>query len=419
MNNYKVLFSLRVLKSIIDTFVDTFFVLYFLEVSSDNIVPLGIYYIVIVATIYIVIYACRNFARTKHRIWLMRIAMLLDLAYFFLIITLQANVVQYMYLLGLLRGLEEGFYYAIYNIIESDGINNKERTKYVGTYKAVKSAFSIIFPVLLGGLMSAAGFIESSAVVVVIVAARMLLSFAYRDKNIPRAKKANLKKFRTITRADQRFRWLNIMHFFDGLTCSCSAFSQIVTLYVVTVFSNGLSLGIFTAIFAAVAGAVGLVFAKFMKQKYYGGTIGLSAVATIVSFLAMVFECNFVTIIIFKLCQVVFSEFTHSVTETGGANLSNSVKIRREYKSEFWVTNERYLVAGRIISNLLFISMACTESWTPIMVAFAILLGAFALAAIKFQSTVFRVRKSSTKTHRLLPAWRFIEEDDLAENDKE
>ena len=104
MNNYKVLFSLRVLKSIIDTFIDTFFVLYFLDVSSDNIVPLGVYYIIMVSVVYLTIYACRNFARTRHRVRLLRIAMVLDLVYFFLIITLQAQVVQYMYLLGLLRG---------------------------------------------------------------------------------------------------------------------------------------------------------------------------------------------------------------------------------------------------------------------------------------------------------------------------
>lgn len=411
MNNYKVLFSLRVLKSIIDTFIDTFFVLYFLDVSSDNIVPLGVYYIIMVSVVYLTIYACRNFARTKHRVRLLRIAMVLDLVYFFLIITLQAQVVQYMYLLGLLRGLEEGFYYAVYNIMESDGIQNKERAKYIGSYKAAKAACSMIFPVVLGGLMYATGFIESSVVVIIIVAVRMLFSFAYKDKNIPRTKKTNLKKFRELTRRDQRFRWLNIMHFFDGLTCSSSAFSQIITLYVVTVFSDGFSLGIFTAIFAAVSGVIGIVFAKFMKQKQYSGAIGLPAIAMIASFLAMVFECNVVTIVIFKFCRVIFLDFTHSITETGGANLSNDVKIRREYKSEFWVTNEQYLVAGRVISNLLFISMAFMESWTPIMIVFAVLLGIFALTAIKFQSTVFRSQKRLSKMRRLAPAFRFAEKD--------
>lgn len=412
MKNYKILFYLRILKSVIDTFVDTFFVLYFLDVSSDNIVPLGIYYIIIVATVYFTIYACRNLSRSKHRIWLIRIAMLLDLAYFFLIITLQTQVVQYMYLLGLLRGLEEGFYYALYNIMESDGIKNQERAKFIGNYKTAKAACSMVFPIILGGLMQVAGFVESSIVVIVIVAIRMLLSFRYKDKNLPRTKKANLKKFREITRRDQRFHRLNIMHFFDGLSCSSSAFSQVITLYVVTVFSDGFSLGVFTAVFSAVSGAIGIIFAKFLKQKHYSGAIGFSAFAMIATFLAMVAECNVITIIIFKLCRVVFIDITHSITETGSANLSNDPRIKRDYKSEFWVTNERYLVAGRVLSNILFISMAFMSSWTPVMITFAVLLGAYAFTAIRFQHSVFRRTKARVGNARqLAPAFRTIPKD--------
>ena len=43
--NYKVLFLLRLLKSILTAFVDVFLVLYFINVSNNNILPLGIYHI--------------------------------------------------------------------------------------------------------------------------------------------------------------------------------------------------------------------------------------------------------------------------------------------------------------------------------------------------------------------------------------
>lgn len=44
--NYKILFSLRLLKSILTSFVDVFLVLYFINVSNNNILPLGIYKLV-------------------------------------------------------------------------------------------------------------------------------------------------------------------------------------------------------------------------------------------------------------------------------------------------------------------------------------------------------------------------------------
>ena len=53
MNNYKVMFYLRILKSIVKTFLDSFLVLYFLDVSSNNILPLGIYKLVAIFTCFL------------------------------------------------------------------------------------------------------------------------------------------------------------------------------------------------------------------------------------------------------------------------------------------------------------------------------------------------------------------------------
>lgn len=53
-DNYKILFLLRILKSILNNFVDVFFVLYFLTVSNGNILPLGIYKLVFVFFVWVV-----------------------------------------------------------------------------------------------------------------------------------------------------------------------------------------------------------------------------------------------------------------------------------------------------------------------------------------------------------------------------
>ena len=86
MSNYKVVFILRVLKNIISKFVDSFLVLYFLTVSERNILPLGIYKLVSVITIYAVIFLVRNYTKSKNRANLMRIGIILDFVYFLSII---------------------------------------------------------------------------------------------------------------------------------------------------------------------------------------------------------------------------------------------------------------------------------------------------------------------------------------------
>lgn len=265
--SYRTIFSLRLLKNVIDTFIDTFLVLYFLDVSSGNIIPLGIYQLILVLTVYFTIYACRNLSKTRHRITLLRIGIVLDLFYFLAIILLKNKVAEYAFLIGLLRGLEEGFYYSVYNTIESDGVKNQDRTKFVGHYTALRSALAVIFPVFFGGLIAATGFLESTAVVLVIIAVRILLSFIYRDINLPRTPKANLKRFRAIVKSDRRFKIMYREKFFDGLTSSSSMFSNIITIYVIRIFSNSFSLGILTAVFSIISGLLGISFAKFIPKK--------------------------------------------------------------------------------------------------------------------------------------------------------
>ena len=66
MSSYKVLFILRILKNVLTGFVESFFVLYFLDVSDNNILPLGIYKLIAVTAIYGAIFFVRNLAKSKY-----------------------------------------------------------------------------------------------------------------------------------------------------------------------------------------------------------------------------------------------------------------------------------------------------------------------------------------------------------------
>ena len=184
LNNYKILFLLRVLKSIVTSFVDIFLVLYFLDVSDNNIITLGIYKLVAMITVWLVIFLFRNFTKSNKRANLMRIGIIFDFIYFSAIIFLREKVVDYIYLIGILYGLEEGFYYSVYNMLESDGVQNDKRAKFTGTYTAVKSILSIIFPIIFGSLIYATGFIKALIIVFIIVIIRIILSLLFKDDNI-------------------------------------------------------------------------------------------------------------------------------------------------------------------------------------------------------------------------------------------
>ena len=233
MNNYKVMFYLRILKSIVKTFLDSFLVLYFLDVSSNNILPLGIYKLVAIFTIYAIMFFTKDFCKSKNRIYLTRIGIIINFIYFATIIGLRENVVNHIYLIGFLYGLEEGFYYSMYNNLESSLIENKERARFTGNYTSVNALLSIILPLIFGSLIKRAGFIKVLSIVLIIAVAQIILSFIIKDKNIPKETKADLKGYREIVKNNKKIQAEYNTQFFNGLTYSEGAFSYIVTIYII------------------------------------------------------------------------------------------------------------------------------------------------------------------------------------------
>lgn len=384
MSNYKVLFGLRTLKNILTNFVDSFLVLYFLDISDSNILPLGIYKLVAIIAIYSVIYLTKNFAKSQHRANLMRIGIILDFIYFLTIILLKDKIVDYIYLVGLLYGLEEGFYYSVYNILESDGITNEERAKFAGTYTAVESILSIVFPLIFGSLIYATSFLKSLIVVFIIILLRIALSFMYKDNNIPKSNKINMKKYFELTNKDKRFKKMYKLEFFNGIVYSEAAFSYIVTIYIIKVFSNSFSLGVFTSIFSIITCVIGILFAKFIKKEDYEVAIKISMMFTIIFLFFMILNCNPITIVLFNLFQTISKKFKNLITGNNQANLSNYKEIAKEYKTEYWLANESALVIGRIISGIIFILLSCINL-TIMIIVYALFLILFATNSIKLQ----------------------------------
>lgn len=387
MNNYKVLFGLRILKNILTTFVDSFLVMYFLDISDSNIVPLGIYKIVGVIAIYIVIFLTRNFAKSKHRVDLMRIGIILDFIYFLTIVLLKEKVIDYIYLIGLLYGLEEGFYYSVYNVFETEGVTNEERTNFKGTYTATQSILSIIFPLIFGSLIYTTSFLKTIIIVLIIVGIRIILSFMYKDKNVPKINKTDVKKYLEITKTDEKFKQMYKVEFFNGMMYSDGAFAYIVTIYIIKVFSNSFSLGIFTSIFSIVACVIGILFAKCIKKQHYANMIKISIILTVISLCLMIFKCNAMTIILFNLFKTISKNIMDLINGKNQADICNDLKIKEEYKVEYYLVNETYLIVARIISNCLFILMAYINS-ILIIAVFAIFLIIYARNSIKLEKII-------------------------------
>lgn len=401
MSNYKVLFGLRILKSILTTFVDSFLVLYFLELSDSNILPLGIYKLVAVSVVFFTIFGVRNLAKSKHRVNLLRIGIILDFVYFLTILLLREKVVDYIYLVGALYGLEEGFYFSVYNMFESNGISNEERAKFQGTYTSVKSILDMVFPILMGSYIFLEGFLKAVIVVLAIVAIRIVLSFQFKDNNLPAGEKTNFKEYTKIVNKNKNIRQFYKKTIYDGLTYSEGAFASIVTIYIIKIFSNSVNLGIFTSVFSVVTALLGILFAKVMKPQNYSRNIKITTTFTVLALFAMITNCNMFTVILFNFLQTISRNLTELINGNNEFNLSNIEVLKKEYKVEYFVGAELSLFIGRTISQTLFILMAFMENTTIMMVIFSMFLILYELNSVAFNDEMRQEQVHSFKIKKL------------------
>ena len=390
ISNYKTITLLRVLKSVIDLFIDTFFVMYFLNLSNNNIIPLAVFYLIVYATVYITIFSVKNFCKRKKRVNLLRIGILLNFVYFLIIFLLRENMVHFSWLIAIIYGLEEGFYYSVYNNFESSGIKNGERKKYLGIICVLKSILSIIIPLIFGSVMSVQGFEKCLIIVLVLVAFQIILSFIYKDEIVNEQKRTDFKSFVDLVGKNEKIKTVYKMYMFNGIIYS-GAFRSIIAIYIIRVFTDSFSYGIFTSVFAAITAIVGFYFAKLSKPKNYKKNLVISCILTALGILIIMFKCNFVTIIIFNLLQSYSKTIVELINSNALSDISNMDEIKNKYKVEYFVGMESCLVVGRITSYLLFLLMGIINTNlfnNIILIIFTLLIIVFTMCSINVQRSL-------------------------------
>ena len=176
------LMLMRILKKAINIFTDSFFVLYFMQLTNNNILPLGIYYLFLYSALIVSVLIVKNFLKSKKRIWLLRTGVVLNFIYFLIILLLRENIIKFAWLLGILYGIEEGLYYSVFNVYESE-IKKDKIKEYIGNYNAICSVISVIIPLVFGSIMSYSGFGKCTFIVLLLVIIKIIITIiVYQSK---------------------------------------------------------------------------------------------------------------------------------------------------------------------------------------------------------------------------------------------
>ena len=340
-------FSLiNIIRNIVSIYFDTFFAIYFFNLTNYEILPLAKYYLVVYTFLFLSFWILRYNQTIKHKIYYYRIGISLMALYLTLIMLLKENIVNHLYLVAILKGLSEGFYYYPRNILNSSKITNDERQKYDGVINAINQVSSIIIPLLLGVLLTFYTYVQIGKVIFGLMIVIFILSYFVKDDSKNSSRIKPLAFYREI-RKKKLVRQALTVRFLQGFTITSGVLTAVMMIYKILYFESNLYIGILNGILAFITFIASLIYAHGMNNRLFKKVNILTLVLLSIAIIWLVIHPNDVLFIVYLVVYAIGITFISLYCDKITTNVSNLAFIS-EHRAEYHLVLETALGISRI-----------------------------------------------------------------------
>lgn len=350
------IFIIDILKSTIGVYFDTFFVLYFFQVANYEVLPLAKYYLTLYLFCGIGFFLIRNAMKKNNKIPYFRIGISLQAIYISAIMILKENIINYIYLIGLIKGIADGFYHFPKNIFNTEKITNEERQKYSGTVNSINKLIAVVVPIILGVVLTFISYTNLAKIFFVLFIIMFFVSFNIKDDYYV-DKNSEIKKFFKLIAENKNIRYATIIPFLSGLTYSSGVMATIVTLSKINVFKTNLNLGFVDSLCAFLYLLISILFAAKIKKKNFKTLAVSSGIISCFTLIGFAFIPNTVFLIIYLIIRNSFIVIINLITANIINNLSNSDVIKNNFKSEYFLARDVMYSISRCFGYLILLGV--------------------------------------------------------------
>ena len=296
--NSWLLIAIHTIHSIIDLFISTFLVAYFLNITDNNIVPASLFYMFTYAISMIGFPLIGPLIKTDKKKYIYNLSFVVNALLLLFIIHFKENVINYIWLLGLTSGLEKTFFWFPQNVMVSQLAGENQIIKFNGYKSGLAGLVKIIMPIFFGWLITIDSFINTAVFVLFLAILEFILSnFISAPKN--NDNKFNLKKLVLLAIRKTKIKLSLYVEILRGF--ASDILDILIVLYIVYLFKTNLNLGIFTSIFAICTVLANIFFGKNCKFKQFTPLIWTCSILTFLSIIYFVFDTTKLSFIVYNL----------------------------------------------------------------------------------------------------------------------
>ena len=309
-----------------------------------------------------------------------RASMFFSITQILAVIFIPANYVFFPLIIGFLSALEAQLYWRPKDFLEIKEVSNTKRDKFNTLRQILVEAVKIAMPIILGIVISDAGYERAAIIILIISTVQLLLSILLRPTHQTRIKTRSLREslnFAVSRKSIRRTLWLQTLRGFAMTGCAYGIVAQL-NLYNST--SSDMELGGMQAATSAVTIILLLLYRQFKsKQSAMSDVLvyGLMPATILLPLSAILFPGNFIIAIVLFIYTnaVIVSLYSSAIFSVYHQDELKKSTHDDAYRMEIEILGELWLTLGRVLSIiplLLFFYLGHDDWSLPLITAHAI-----------------------------------------------
>ena len=302
----------HLLYTVINLFISTFLIAHIYSLTTDlfsYVLNVGIYQFSSYLAMLISYFLFSFIVDKTNRIWIYRIANILEALLVVVTIFYGKDLAKIVYLAGMINGLAHGAYYSSYNVLKQEMVSRKSMDKYVVVTNILMKIVKVVCPILLGTLIEISTYTMVAIYVLIICVIQTFISFFIRAKR-PDDSTFNIKQYlKKIKENPQQFKSVKMIYLMSIPYAFVSIVTALLNINIMMHFGSNFSLGLITSVFAVVSVVVLMLLKKLTKAGKRGWLFLSVATVQIVGSVVFSIWPNIGTLLAFNLgltvCDVI------------------------------------------------------------------------------------------------------------------
>ena len=326
---------------------------------------------------------------------------------YLVILILGNDAPHWVVLLGLLRGVAEGFYWSGFHLVSYDTTSDRDRDRYFGAQATASLLLTATLPPVAGAIIVAGtrvggtyrGYQLVFALSAVVLMAAMVLA-----GRLPSAARGRLSLRRVVTLAQRNpdWRWVTRARLADGFTGSLAGL--VLTILMFLVLKNEQQLGNFNGLMGLLGVAISLGLAAFMKPKHRIACALVGGALLVLSTLLLPLYLTAWAIVGFGLLRAIGGPLYGNALAPVALQVIDRDPAPKEMRYDYIVHQELCLGIGRVVSIGCFLLLAAPMNQMLLARVVVVVAGTAPILIWAAFSRIPGVASVAPSDNRVLPA---------------